>query len=74
MSNWLSRTSLLVWTLLYNATFATYADLSTIEIYRIVSSKALDSGEGAQATIGAGQNISLSKPADDEASKGGKCC
>jgi len=44
------------------------------EIYRIVSSKALDSGDGAQATISAGTNISLSKPADDEASKGGKCC
>ncbi|KAG5970081.1 Ras- protein Rab-11B [Claviceps cyperi] len=44
------------------------------EIYRIVSSKALESGDGAQATIGAGTNISLSKPADDEASKSGKCC
>lgn len=45
------------------------------EIYRIVSSKALDSGDGgAQATIGAGTNISLSKPADDGAAKGGKCC
>ncbi|KAF5011473.1 hypothetical protein FDECE_2392 [Fusarium decemcellulare] len=44
------------------------------EIYRIVSSKALDSGESAQATIGAGTNISLSKPADDDAAKGGKCC
>ncbi|OAR01825.1 hypothetical protein LLEC1_00662 [Akanthomyces lecanii] len=44
------------------------------EIYRIVSSKALDGGDGAQATIGAGTNISLSKPADDDASKGGKCC
>ncbi|CAF3651132.1 unnamed protein product, partial [Fusarium graminearum] len=44
------------------------------EIYRIVSSKALDSGDSAQATIGAGTNISLSKPADDDAAKGGKCC
>lgn len=44
------------------------------EIYRIVSSKALDSGDGGQATIGAGTNISLSKPADDGDSKGGKCC
>ena len=43
------------------------------EIYRIVSSKALDSGDGAQATIGAGTNISLSKPADDGAKKSG-CC
>ncbi|WZH48081.1 ras-GTPase [Fusarium acuminatum] len=47
---------------------------SFAKIYRIVSSKALDSGEGAQATIGAGTNISLSKPADDDAAKGGKCC
>lgn len=44
------------------------------EIYRIVSSKALDGGDGAQATIGAGTNISLSKAADDDAAKGGKCC
>ncbi|OAA44332.1 Small GTPase superfamily, Rab type [Metarhizium rileyi] len=44
------------------------------EIYRIVSSKALDGGDGAQATIGAGTNISLSKPADDESAKSGKCC
>nr|CEG02421.1 unnamed protein product [Fusarium pseudograminearum CS3427] len=36
--------------------------------------KALDSGDSAQATIGAGTNISLSKPADDDAAKGGKCC
>ncbi|VUC24350.1 unnamed protein product [Clonostachys rosea] len=42
------------------------------EIYRIVSSKALDSGD-AQATINAG--ITLSKTTtDDDASKGGKCC
>ena len=44
------------------------------EIYRIVSSKALDNGEAAQASLGAGTNISLSKPADDSANKGGKCC
>lgn len=44
------------------------------EIYRIVSSKALDSGDGAQATIGAGTNISLSKPADDGSKAAGKCC
>ncbi|OLN95402.1 Ras-related protein Rab-11B [Colletotrichum chlorophyti] len=44
------------------------------EIYRIVSSKALDSGDGPQATIGAGPGISLTKPADDSAEKGGKCC
>lgn len=39
-----------------------------------MSSKALDSGDGAQATIGAGTNISLSKAADDEGAKAGKCC
>jgi Ras-related protein Rab-11A len=44
-----------------------------IEIYRIVSSKALDSGDGAQAAIGAGTNISLSKPAEDKKAGGG-CC
>lgn len=44
------------------------------EIYRIVSSKALDSGDSTQAPIGAGTNISLSKPADDEAAKKGNCC
>ncbi|ROV92012.1 hypothetical protein VMCG_09555 [Cytospora schulzeri] len=44
------------------------------EIYRIVSSKVLDSGDGAQATIGAGTNISLSKPADDGSNKAGGCC
>ncbi|KAI0010615.1 ras family-domain-containing protein [Daldinia bambusicola] len=43
------------------------------EIYRIVSSKALDSGEGAQAPM-AGTNISLSKSPDDAAKQGGKCC
>ena len=48
--------------------------VSHAEIYRIVSSKALDSGDGAQATIGAGTNISLSKPADDGAAKKQGCC
>jgi Ras-related protein Rab-11A len=46
----------------------------SVEIYRIVSSKALDNGDAAQANLGAGTNISLSKPADDSATKGGKCC
>ena len=46
-----------------------------VEIYRIVSQKALDNGgDSAQANIGAGTNISLSKPADEGANKGGKCC
>jgi Ras-related protein Rab-11A len=46
-----------------------------IEIYRIVSAKTLDNGgDAAQANLGAGTNISLSKPADEGAAKGGKCC
>lgn len=44
------------------------------EIYRIVSSKALDSGDGAQAQIGAGTNISLSKQPEDASKAAGKCC
>lgn len=48
-------------------------DLST-EIYRIVSSKALDNGDAAQANLGPREGISLSKTADDGAAKGGKCC
>jgi Ras-related protein Rab-11A len=47
---------------------------SWLEIYRIVSQKALDNGDSAQANIVGGTNISLSKPADDGAAKGGKCC
>lgn len=44
------------------------------EIYRIVSQKALDNGDSAQATLGGGQKIELSNPADGGAPKGGKCC
>ena len=44
------------------------------EIYRIVSSKALDSGDGGQASISAGTSISLSKPADDGSTKKTPCC
>ncbi|KAI1851637.1 hypothetical protein JX266_003099 [Neoarthrinium moseri] len=44
------------------------------EIYRIVSSKALDS-DGAQATIGSGTRIELEKSVDGSAApKGGNCC
>lgn len=50
------------------------ANLHQLEIYRIVSQKALDNGDAAQANIGAGTNISLSKPADDGAAAKGKCC
>jgi Ras-related protein Rab-11A len=72
-----SRTSLLVCGTLAlpndNVPFRLLTN-SLAEIYRIVSSKALDSGDGAQATIGAGTNISLSKPADDGAAKKQGCC
>ena len=44
------------------------------EIYRIVSSKALDNGDAAQANLGAGTNITLSNQVEEGASKGGKCC
>ncbi|KAK6606408.1 Ras-like protein Rab-11B [Botrytis cinerea] len=45
------------------------------EIYRIVSQKALDNGDSAQATIASGTNITLTPPPSDEAAKGGgKCC
>ena len=46
------------------------------EIYRIVSQKALDNGDSAQATLGQGTGIDLrpSKGADEGANKGGKCC
>ncbi|GAP82483.2 putative Ras-like protein Rab-11B [Rosellinia necatrix] len=43
------------------------------EIYRIVSSKALDSGESAQTPV-QGHSISLSKSPDDGAKQGGGCC
>ncbi|KAI0556272.1 ras family-domain-containing protein [Xylaria scruposa] len=43
------------------------------EIYRIVSSKALESGEDTSPPI-AGTSISLSKAADDGTKQGGKCC
>ena len=60
--------------------FETHSKRNTVtkdyaEIYRIVSAKTLDNGgDGAQATLGTGTNISLSKPADEGAEKGGKCC
>jgi Ras-related protein Rab-11A len=48
---------------------------STLEIYRIVSQKALDNGDSAQANMpGGGTKITLTNPVDDGAAKGGKCC
>lgn len=43
------------------------------EIYRIVSSKALDQGEGSQNVLAAGQKIDLQPSANAEEKKGG-CC
>ncbi|KAH7112157.1 ras-related protein rab-like protein-11B [Dendryphion nanum] len=44
------------------------------EIYRIVSSKALDQGEGGQNVLGGERKVlEISKPADSDAKKGG-CC
>lgn len=43
------------------------------EIYRIVSSKALDQGDGGQAVLGEGRKvIEISKSADADQKKG--CC
>lgn len=47
--------------------------MRTLEIYRIVSSKALDSGE-AQNPITAGTTIPLSRSADGDAAKKSGCC
>lgn len=49
------------------------ANVCLAEIYHIVSQKAVDN-DVAQANIGPGPGISLSKPAADDAAKGGKCC
>jgi len=43
------------------------------EIYRIVSSKALDGGDGAQNPIGTGTKIDLD-PSKSAEAKGNKCC
>lgn len=43
------------------------------EIYRIVSSKALDNGDPSQNPIGERKVLEISKSADAD-SKGGKCC
>ncbi|KAL9616176.1 MAG: hypothetical protein Q9160_008929 [Pyrenula sp. 1 TL-2023] len=43
------------------------------EIYRIVSSKALDNGDGGQNPIQSGTKITLDKSEDNQA-KSGKCC
>ena len=46
---------------------------STPEIYRIVSSKALDQGEGSQNVLGGERKVlEISKSADAEQKKG--CC
>ncbi len=47
--------------------------LVTTEIYRIVSSKALDNGDSSQNPIGERKVLEISKSAETE-NKGGKCC
>jgi hypothetical protein len=69
MLSWRSRTSLLVGEQLQPAEFL--ANFES-EIYRIVSSKALDSGDAAQAPVG-GVKIPLG-PSDSPDAKSNKCC
>lgn len=47
--------------------------LISTEIYRIVSSKALDNGDSGQAPMGERKVLEISKSADTE-TKSGKCC
>ena len=44
-----------------------------LEIYRIVSSKALDNGDSSQNPIGERKVLEISKSADSD-NKSGKCC
>jgi Ras-related protein Rab-11A len=43
-----------------------------LEIYRIVSSKALDNGDSGQAPLSSGRTIEVSKAPDTESKQG--CC
>lgn len=52
---------------------ATDAQISNLEIYRIVSQKALDQGEG-QAPIRPGQGIDLKSTQESSEAKKGGCC
>lgn len=47
-------------------------DTDVVEIYRIVSTKALDSGDSVQNPLGDRRVVEISKPQDSEGSKG--CC
>ena len=47
--------------------------LTVVEIYRIVSSKALDNADSGQAPMGERKVLEISKSADTE-TKSGKCC
>lgn len=47
--------------------------LNSTEIYRIVSSKALDNGDSGQQPMGERKVLEISKTADTE-TKSGKCC
>lgn len=55
------------------ASFPRLTGNDSTEIYRIVSSKALESGDGAQANIASGTGITLTNPVQDDKSKSG-CC
>jgi Ras-related protein Rab-11A len=44
------------------------------EIYRIVSSKALDNGDAGQGPITGGTNINLDPSVASGSKDGGKCC
>lgn len=46
---------------------------SPTEIYRIVSSKALEAGDSGPG-VSSGIPVELSKSGNDDAAKGGKCC
>ena len=71
MSSWLSRTSLQVRD--YSSSANKHDTNLCTEIYRIVSSKALDNGEATQNPIGERKVLEISKSQDTD-SKQSKCC
>ena len=72
MLSWLFKTSLQVCQL-FTSTKTPLADSTAVEIYRIVSSKALDTGDSGQNPIGERKVLEISKSAETE-QKSGKCC
>ena len=71
MLSWLSRTFLQVKRPWISKSIET--NISVPEIYRIVSSKALDNGDSGQNPIGERKVLEISKSPDAE-QKSGKCC